>query len=144
MVSHMCIVYDSLSRFRFLTSVPKIHSSLHPNGINDFLGSTWTLYLFVLSNSSGSGKVYKVNSLFVSNTDTANSVNVTVNYYDSSSVSAATTSGSIAGTIAVPAKSNLIILDKSNTLYLEENKSIGSIAGTAAKLTVICTYEDIS
>ena len=117
-------------------------SSLY--GKTTYVNLTTTGSTSVLSNSSGSGKVYKVNSLFVSNTDTANSVNITVNYYDSSSVSAATTSGSIAGSISVPAKSNLIILDKSNTLYLEENKSIGSIAGTAAKLTVICTYEDIS
>ena len=117
-------------------------SSLY--GKTTYVNLTTTGSTSVLSNSSGSGKVYKVNSLFVSNTDTANSVNVTVNYYDSSSVSAATTSGSIAGSISVPAKSNLIILDKSNNLYLEENKSIGSIAGTAAKLTVICTYEDIS
>ena len=87
--------------------------------------------------------MYKINSLFVSNTDTANAVNITANYYDSSSISVATTSGSIAGTITVPAKSNLVILDKSNALYLEENKAIGAIAGTAAKLTVICTYEDI-
>ena len=70
-------------------------------------------------------------------------VNITANYYDSSSISVATTSGSIAGTITVPAKSSLVILDKSNALYLEENKAIGAIAGTAAKLTVICTYEDI-
>ena len=117
-------------------------SSLY--GKTTYVNLTTTGSTSVLSNSSGSGKVYKVNSLFVSNTDTSNSVNVTVNYYDSSSVSAATTSGSIAGSISVPAKSNLIILDKSNNLYLEENKSIGSIAGTAAKLTVICTYEDIS
>ena len=117
-------------------------SSLY--GKTTYVNLTTTGSTSVLSNSSGSGKVYKVNSLFVSNTDTANSVNITVNYYDSSSVSAATTSGSIAGSISVPAKSNLIILDKSNNLYLEENKSIGSIAGTAAKLTVICTYEDIS
>jgi hypothetical protein len=88
--------------------------------------------------------VYKLGSLFVSNTDTANAVNITVNYYDSSSVSAALTSGSIAGTISVPAKSNLIILDKSAGIYLEENKALGAIAGTAAKLTVVSTYEEIS
>jgi len=37
----------------------------------------------------------------------------------------------------------LVILDKSTALYLEENDAIGAIAGTAAKLTVICSYEDI-
>ncbi len=75
--------------------------------------------------------------------ETANAVNITVNYYDSASISAATTSGSLAGTITVPAKSNLVILDKTTALYLEENDAIGAIAGTAAKLTVVCSYEDI-
>lgn len=124
-------------------AAPNIVNITTLTGKTTYVNLTTTGSTSILSNESGSNRVYKINSLFVSNTDTSNAVNVTTNYYDSSSISAATTSGSIASTIAVPAKSNLIILDKSTALYLEENKSIGAIAGTAAKLTIICSYEDI-
>jgi hypothetical protein len=124
-------------------AAPNIVNISTLTGKTTYVNLTTTGSTSVLSNASGSNRVYKINSLFVSNTDTATAVNVTVNYYDSSSVSAATTSGSIANSITVPAKSNLVILDKSTALYLEENDAIGAIAGTAAKLTVICSYEDI-
>ena len=124
-------------------AAPNIVNISTLTGKTTYVNLTTTGSTSVLSNASGSNRVYKINSLFVSNTDTTNAVNVTVNYYDSSSVSAATTSGSIANSITVPAKSNLVILDKSTALYLEENDAIGAIAGTAAKLTVICSYEDI-
>jgi hypothetical protein len=124
-------------------AAPNIVNISTLTGKTTYVNLTTTGSTSVLSNASGSNRVYKINSLFVSNTDTANAVNITVNYYDSSSVSAATTSGSLAGTITVPAKSNLVILDKTTALYLEENDAIGAIAGTAAKLTVVCSYEDI-
>ena len=124
-------------------AAPNIVNITTLTGKTTYVNLTTTGSTSILSNASGSGRVYKINSLFVSNTDTSNAVNVTVNYYDSSSISAATTSGSLAGSITVPAKSNLIILDKSTALYLEENDAIGAIAGTAAKLTVVCSYEDI-
>ena len=124
-------------------AAPNIVNISTLTGKTTYVNLTTTGSTSILSNTSGSGKVYKINSLFVSNTDTSNAVAITANYYDSSSISVATTSGSLAGAITVPAKSNLIILDKSTALYLEENKAIGAIAGTAAKLTVICSYEDI-
>jgi hypothetical protein len=124
-------------------AAPNIVNISTLTGKTTYVNLTTTGSTSVLSNASGSNRVYKINSLFVSNTDTANAVSVTVNYYDSSSISAATTSGSIANSITVPAKSNLVILDKSTALYLEENDAIGAIAGTAAKLTIICSYEDI-
>ena len=124
-------------------AAPNIVNISTLTGKTTYVNLTTTGSTSVLSNASGSNRVYKINSLFVSNTDTATAVNVTINYYDSSSVSAATTSGSIANSITVPAKSNLVILDKSTALYLEENDAIGAIAGTAAKLTIICSYEDI-
>lgn len=124
-------------------AAPNIVNISTLTGKTTYVNLTTTGSTSILSNASGSGRVYKINSLFVSNTDTSNAVAITANYYDSSSISVATTSGSLAGAITVPAKSNLIILDKSTALYLEENKAIGAIAGTAAKLTVICSYEDI-
>ena len=124
-------------------AAPNIVNITTLTGKTTYVNLTTTGSTSILSNASGSGRVYKINSLFVSNTDTSNAISITANYYDSSSISVATTSGSLAGAITVPGKCNLMILDKCSALYLEENKAIGAIAGTAAKLTVICSYEDI-
>ena len=82
-------------------AAPNIVNITTLTGKTTYVNLTTTGSTSILSNASGSNRVYKINSLFVSNTDTANAVNVTVNYYDSSSVSAALTSGSIAGTISI-------------------------------------------
>ena len=103
---------------------------------------TSTSAISVLSNAASSNKVFKVDSLVVANIDTANAVNVTVNHYSAAALGGTATP--IASTISVPANSSLIVIDKTTMIYLEENMSIGAIAGTAAKLKVVCSYEDIS
>jgi hypothetical protein len=103
---------------------------------------TTTSATSVLSNAASSGKVFKVNSLTVANIDTANAVNVTVNHYSAAALGGTATP--IASTISVPANSTLIVIDKTTMIYLEENMSIGATAGTASKLKVVCSYEDIS
>jgi|APGre2960657404_1045060.scaffolds.fasta_scaffold33759_2 hypothetical protein len=125
-------------------AAPNIISATTVKGKTFVTNLTTTGSILILSNSFNSNKVFKVESLLVANRDTVNNVNITANFYNSSSVSKALTSGSLAFSVTVPAKSSLVILDKASSIYLEENKSIGAIAGTANKLTVVCTYEDIS
>lgn len=96
----------------------------------------------VVSNAASSNKVLKINSLIVSNTDGTNACDVTVNLYSAAALGG--TAYPIASTISVPADSTLIVIDKNNSIYLEEDKSIGAIAGTANDLTVVCSYEEIS
>ena len=103
---------------------------------------TSTAATSVLSNAASSGKVFKVNSLVVANTDTVNAVTVTVSQYSIAALGGTATA--IASTISIPAAASLIVIDKTNTIYLEENMSIGATAGTASKLKVVCSYEDIS
>jgi len=91
-----------------------------------------------LSNSSSSGKVFKVNTIIVSNVDGSNSADVTVQYYDGS------TAFRIASTIAVPADSTLVVTDKNSVIYLEEGKSIRAFASAASDLEIIISYEEIS
>ena len=45
---------------------------------------------------------------------------------------------------SVPADSTLVVIDKTNQLYLEEDKSIGVQADVANKLKAIVSYEEIS
>lgn len=103
---------------------------------------TSTSAISVLSNAASSGKVFKIDSLVVANIDTANAVNITINHYSAAALGGTATP--IASTISVPANSSLIVIDKTTMIYLEENMSIGAVAGTANKLKVVCSYEDIS
>ena len=103
---------------------------------------TTTSATSVLSNAASSGKVLKINSLVVANIDTANAVNVTVNHYSAAALGG--TAIPLASTISIPPNSSLIVIDKTTMIYLEENMSIGATAGTASKLKIVCSYEDIS
>ena len=103
---------------------------------------TTTSATSVISNAASSGKVLKINSIVVANTDTANAVNITVNQYSAAALGGTATA--IASTISIPANSSLIVIDKTTMIYLEENMSIGAVAGTSSKLKVVCSYEDIS
>ena len=125
-------------------AAPNIVNITTLTGKTTYVNLTTTGSTSILSNASGSNKVYKINSLFVSNTDSLNTVNVTVNYYDSSSVSAALTSGSIASSILVPAKSNLVILDKSTALYLEENDVLQTVVSANSAIHMSAGYELIT
>ena len=103
---------------------------------------TSTSAISVLSNAASSGKVFKVDSLVVANIDTANAVNITINHYSAAALGGTATP--IAYVISIPPAASLIVIDKTTMIYLEENMSIGAVAGTANKLKVVCSYEDIS
>lgn len=94
----------------------------------------------ILTNSAASGKVFKVNTILVANTDTSVSASATVTWYDAS----ATATYSIAKTVSVPANSTLVVLDKISQIYLEEGDKISSLASAASKLEIIVSYDDIS
>ena len=103
---------------------------------------TSTSEISVLSNAASSGKLLKVDSVIVANTDTATAYPVTLTYHSAAAL--AGTSTIVAATVSVPANSSLVIIDRTTAIYLEEDKSLGATAGTANKLKVYCAYEDIS
>lgn len=96
----------------------------------------------LVSNPASSGKVFKINSIIVANVDGTNVCDVTVDVFSEDDIGG--TGYSLASTIAVPADSTLIVLDKNSAIYLEEDKSIGVQASAADDLEVICSYEEIS
>jgi hypothetical protein len=96
----------------------------------------------VVSNAASSGKVFKINSLIVSNVDGTNNADITINLYSAAALGGTATQ--ICSTVTVPADSSLIVIDKTSGIYLEEDKSIGAIAGAANDLKVVCSYEEIS
>jgi len=95
----------------------------------------------LVSNPASSGKIYKINSLIVSNIDGALAADITVRLFKNQAVSYA-----LVSTVSVPADSTLIVLDKTTSIYLEENDSIRiqGAAGVANDLQAICSYEEIS
>jgi|TARA_R100000149_G_scaffold29983_1_gene11530 hypothetical protein len=89
--------------------------------------------------SSAPNKVFKINSVVVSNVDGTNSATVQVKLRKN-----ATTNYFLARTITVPANATLVVVTKEMQLYLEENDSILVIASADGDLEAICSYEEIS
>ena len=97
----------------------------------------------ILSNASGSGKVLKVNSLVAAGSGTT--TGVTVNIYDSATATGAANTVAIGQTIAVPQFSSVVVISKENSIYLEENRSLGVYAeADKGNIDVVLSYEDIS
>lgn len=96
----------------------------------------------VVSNAASSGKVFKVNSLIVSNVDGTSAAEITVSFYSQDDIGGTATE--ICKTVVVPADSSLVVIDKTTAIYLEEDRSIGATAGTASDLRIVCSYEEIS
>jgi hypothetical protein len=90
----------------------------------------------IVTNSSGSGKVFKVNALYVANIDGTVAADITVDLYRSA------TAYAISSAISVPAKATLDIMSK--PLYLEEGDVLRCTASAAGDLTAVCSYEEIS
>lgn len=90
----------------------------------------------IVSNSSGSNKVFKVNSLYVSNVDGTNNATVNVDIYRSS------TAYHVAKTITVPADATLDVISKA--IYLEEGDSLRLTANASGDIEAVCSYEEIS
>lgn len=90
----------------------------------------------IVTNSAASGKVFKVNALYVSNVDGTNNADITVDVFRSS------TAYKIASTVLVPADASISILDKA--IYLEEGDSLRLTANANSDLEAVCSYEDIS
>lgn len=92
----------------------------------------------IVSNAGASGKVYKVNSLLVTNTDTANVATITVDLYRSS------TAYKMSSNVSVNASTTYTPIDKTLSLYLLEGDAIRLTANANSMLTAVCSWEEIN
>jgi len=92
----------------------------------------------LITNSAGSSKVFKINSMIVANIDGSASAAVTVNL-NRSSVDYA-----IAKTVAVPADASVVVISKDSSIYLQEGDVINIVASANGDLQIVCSYDDIS
>jgi hypothetical protein len=90
----------------------------------------------IVENTTASGKVFKVNALYVSNVDGINNADINVDIFRSS------VAYHIGKTIVVPADATLDVISK--PIYLEEGDSLRLTANAASDLEAVCSYEEIS
>jgi hypothetical protein len=94
----------------------------------------------LVTNSAASGKIFKINSVYISNIDGTTAADATLTFYDAS----ATTTFHIAKTVSVPADATLVVISKNEAIYLEEGDKIAGFAGAAGDLEIVVSYEEIS
>lgn len=111
-------------------------------GNNSSVSLTTTNATSIVSNAAASGKVYKINMITVANVDGTNAADITINKYSAAALGG--TAYPIVSTVSVPADATLIVLDKTTSLYLKEDESIGATAGTASDLVVTCSWEELN
>ena len=90
----------------------------------------------IVSNAASSGKVIKINALYISNVDGTNNAEINVDLFRSS------TAYHIAKTVVVPADATLDVISKA--IYLEEGDSLRLTANAASDLEAVCSYEELS
>jgi hypothetical protein len=83
--------------------------------------------------------VFKINNILVANIDGTNSADASVFITKSGGSPIA-----IASTIAVPADSTLVVIDKNSSIYLEEGDNIEAGASAASDLVITINYEELS
>ena len=91
----------------------------------------------VVTNGSTSGNVIKVNDVLVANYTTSSiQTNVVVGR--------GTSVFYLAGNMAVPANSTLVVVAKDSSLYMEEGDYLQANASSATAAQISCSYEVIS
>ena len=93
----------------------------------------------LVANAASSNKVFKINSVVVSNVDGSNAATVVVILQKAGS-----NDFHLAKDISVPADTTLVVVSKDMQIYLEENDKIRVSASAASDLEAICSYEEIS
>ena len=122
-----------------ITGVTTVHAGIAvTTGGKGALGITT-----VVSNAASSGKVLKINSLVAAGI--AATTGVTLQYFNHVNHASAGSTVSIGMTLSVPLFSTLALITKDNSVYLEENTSLGIFAQPATgTIDVVCSYEEIS
>ena len=117
----------------------------NPNIVNvsDIRGKTAVLAVTtsataIVTNSAASGKVFKINSLYVANIDGVSAQEVTVDLFRSS------VAYPIGSTLSIPADAALVVIDKNSNIYLEEGDALRLTAGADSDLMATVSYEEIS
>ena len=94
-------------------------------------------YTTQIENTAASGKIYKVNTVMVANTNSS-VVNVSLDFYRNS------TSTPMASAVGVPANASIVLVSKDSSIYLEEGDAIRALGSSANYLHLVASFEEIS
>lgn len=126
---------------------PNLASVSTINGYTTYYTPTGTSAVSLLNNAASSGQNFRIESLIAANTS-GSAVSATVSYYSNATAQGSAPSGGTAYPIcyqvSVPANSSLVVIEKSNMIYLNENACISVTSGTANNLTFTVSYEVLS
>ena len=92
----------------------------------------------IVANAANSGKIYKVNALYVANMHGTNAADVNVNFMNASNAAF-----SIASTMSVAADSTLVVITKDSSIYLTEGTYIQANANVVSSLHLTCSWDEI-
>jgi hypothetical protein len=92
----------------------------------------------IIENTSGSGKVYKVNGIIVSNVDATNGATLTVDLYRSASAT------KLINNVTIAINTTYTPIDKTLSMYLLEGDAIRLTANANSRLQAVATWEEIS
>jgi hypothetical protein len=118
---------------------PNIASATSLTGKTVIVNLTTTNATGIVTNSASSNQIIKLNTLRATNIDGVNPADITVSFYDSS----ATATGYLAYTISVVADTTLNVVDKTESIYLEEGDFIQATCSAANDISICCSYEVI-
>lgn len=119
-------------------AAPNIVNSATITGDTDVLHANTSLQA-ITTNSGGSNKVYKINSLLTSFISANVSITLTVDV----TLNRSATDYYIAKDIEIPSGATLVVISKDMGVYLEEGDSIQVAASHDSALDAICSYEII-
>ncbi len=105
---------------------------------NTAVANVTTSATSIVTNSSGSGKIYKLNGILVTNVDGTNTATITVDLYRSSVAYVMTSN------VAVTSNTTYTPIDKTLSLYLLEGDSLRVTANANSRLQAVATWEEIS
>ena len=98
----------------------------------------------LLANAASSGKVFKINTIFVSNTHDTETAKVDIKFLDKDAITdAGVVSYSLIKNLEIFKGLSVVVLDKGSAMYMEEDRSIyvKAVQGTA---DAFISYEEIS
>ena len=92
----------------------------------------------IVANAANSGKIYKVNALYVANIHGTDAADVNVNFMNASNAAF-----SIASTVSIAADSTLVLITKDSSIYLTEGTYIQANANVVSSLHLTCSWDEI-
>ena len=122
-------------------TTPNIVNVATING-NTKAAAVGTTITEICSNGASSGKIFKVNSLYVANRDGTTAADLTVNHYSQAALGG--TAIAMASTISVAPDSTLVVITKDSAIYLLENQSLGCLCATSGDLQFVASWDEIS